>query len=259
MLKCKVLFFATLFSVTLAYPLERCSVDLTHPFGASTIHNPIVKRFTLDYILNNTVENGYWVQIEEYSSSTHVGTHIDAPAHFSKGGRTVDQLEFTELILPAAVVDITERAKTDSDAGLTVQDLLDWESKTGKSLNGTIVLLRSGWSKLWSNRTAFLGSAGDDTLLFHWPGFTIEAAQWLVDNRAIKAIGTESISLDIGTEREFMVHRIILPNDIFGLENVANLDQLPIYGATLYVMPMKMERGSGGPTRLFATYPNVIF
>ena len=83
-------------------------------------------------------------------------------------------------------------------------------------------------------------------------GFHNLTAQWLVDNRKIKGIGTDARSFDIGPSQTLPAHQIFLGNNIWALESVANIDKLPVKGATVYVMPMKIEGGSGGPTRIIA-------
>jgi kynurenine formamidase len=83
-------------------------------------------------------------------------------------------------------------------------------------------------------------------------GFHNLTAQWLVDNRKIKGIGTDARSFDIGPSETLPAHQILLGNNIWALESVANINKLPVKGATVYVMPMKIEGGSGGPTRIIA-------
>ena len=86
----------------------------------------------------------------------------------------------------------------------------------------------------------------------NFTGFHNASAQWLVDNRKIKGIGTDARSFDPGPSKILPAHQILLGNNIYGLESVANIDKLPVKGATVYVMPMKIKGGSGGPTRIIA-------
>ncbi|GFT37515.1 uncharacterized protein NPIL_513951 [Nephila pilipes] len=242
-----------------AAPLARKIVDMTYTFDETTQHYPGTKEFQTKVVMNGTEMNGIWVQGEDYSSAIHVGTHMDAPIHFSPSGVPVDELDITHLIAPAAVIDITAKAELDPDADLSVEDFLHWESITGQSLNKTVVLLKCGWGKKWNNRTAFFGTPDYDRTKLHSPGMTPESATWLMDNRDIYGFGSETVSLDKGNSQSFPVHQILLGRGIFGLENVANVDKIPIYGAEIHVMPMKVGKGSGAPVRIIATYPDVIF
>ncbi|KAF8777845.1 Isatin hydrolase like protein [Argiope bruennichi] len=234
-------------------------VDLTHTVDETARHYPLFKDFELTVLENGTREERFWLQTEEHSSTTHAGTHMDAPSHFTPGGLNIDQIPIDQFIGPAAVIDITQRASLDPDTGATVNDLIHWENTTGKSLDGTIILIRSGWGSKYHNITAYAGTAERDITKMVFPGLEPEAAQWLVDNRKIKGIGVDTISFDKGTSLDFLSHQILLGHGIFGLENVANMELIPIYGATLHVMPMKMAKASGSPTRVVATFPDVIF
>lgn len=198
------------------------------------------------------------LQLEEYTSATHVGTHMDAPCNLALRKWCVDEIPLERLAAPAAVVDITEKAESNPDAMVDINDLKRWEDISLRSLNGTIVILRTGWGRRWNNKTSFIGTSGNDTSRFHFPGMSPDAAQWLVNNRDIYGVATETVSLDHGKSRDFRAHRILLAANIYGLENVANVEEIPIVGAFIHAMPMKIGRASGAPTRIVARYPKVI-
>lgn len=183
---------------------------------------------------------------------------MDAPCHMAKGKWCIDEIPLDRLRGPAAVIDITDKAEADPDALVEVEDLELWEEIAGRSLDGTIVIMRSGWGKRWNDREAFMGTADNDTTKLHFPGISNKAAQWLVDNRKIYGLATEALSLDNGKSTDFMSHRILLGDNIYGVENLANVEEIPIVGAYLHVMPMKIGKGGGAPTRIFASYPKVI-
>ena len=197
--------------------------------------------------------------MEEYFSGIHVGTHIDAPCHLALGKWCVDDIPLSRLAGPAAVVDITHKAEIDADAMVDISDLKEWEDISGRSLNGSIVVMRSGWGRRWTDRAAFMGTPDNDVSKLHFPGMSPEAAQWLVDNRDIYGLITETLSLDAGQTLDFKAHRILLGANIYGLENVANVEKIPIVGAFIHVMPMKIGKGGGSPTRVVAKFPKTIF
>ncbi|XP_054713035.1 isatin hydrolase-like [Uloborus diversus] len=238
-------------------PIEM--VDLTYTFNNDTLHWPEEKKFEIKVKINGTTDGGYWLQMEEYNTGIHVGTHMDAPCHFARGRWTVDEIPLDHLIAPAAVIDITRKAEQNRDYLVTIKDLEEWERRTQHSLDGTIIVLKSGWGSRWGNKEAFTGTPNNDVSKLHFPGMSQEAAKWLVDNRSIFGLGTEALSLDHGPSRDFMAHRNLLGANIFGLENMANVKDLPMIGAMLYVMPMKIGRASGAPVRIIATYPKVMF
>jgi kynurenine formamidase len=86
----------------------------------------------------------------------------------------------------------------------------------------------------------------------HFPGLHPDAARWLVANRQINAIGLDTPSIDYGQSTLFESHQILFDKNIPAFENVANLDQLPAKGATVFALPMKIKGGSGGPLRIVA-------
>lgn len=124
--------------------------------------------------------------------------------------------------------------------------------------DGGILLLRTGWSTRWSDRAAYLGTdqIGPDAVPeLHFPGLDPEAAQWLVDNREIVAVGIDTPSIDFGQSTNFQSHVILYSANRSGFENVTNLDLLPAVGSFVVALPMKIEGGSGGPLRIVAFVP----
>jgi kynurenine formamidase len=232
-------------------------VDLTHAFNAQTIYWPNAPTtFKLDKLAYGKTPGGYFYSSFAYSSPEHGGTHLDAPIHFSEKGNTADKIPLTQLIGPAAVIDVTAKVAANRDYRMTVDDLRQFERAHGAIKPGTIVLLRTGWSKYWPNKKAYLG---DDkpgaTNNLHFPSFGAEAMRALVNERKVGAIGLDTPSIDYGPSTDFIVHQIAYGANIPGFENLTNLDQLPATGATLIALPMKIEGGSGGPLRAVALIP----
>lgn len=233
-------------------------IDLTHSFSAATIYWPTAEGFVHQVDFKGITDKGYFYSAFNFSAAEHGGTHIDAPIHFSEGGQTVDQLSIDRLIGPAAVVDVSEKARSNRDYRVTVADFEAWEAEHGRLPKGCIVLLDTGSAQFWPERTAYMGTdrrGADAVAELHFPGLHPEAAAWLAENRDIKAIGLDTPSIDYGQSTLFESHRILFAKNILALENVANMDELPPVGATLFALPMKIEGGSGGPTRVVAFVP----
>ncbi|CAA9569265.1 MAG: Metal-dependent hydrolase [uncultured Thermomicrobiales bacterium] len=222
-------------------------LDLTHVLTEEFPVFPGFPQASLE-VVNTVADNGFYTL--QLNMGEHVGTHMDAPAHFIDDGETADQLSVENLVAPLVVVDISARAENDDDAMLTVDDLLAWEGQYGAIPTGAIVAMYSGWETRLSDPATFLNQGADDVL--HFPGFDPEAAAFLVEERTIKAVASDTISIDIGASTDFGVHLTILGAGLFGLESVANLADAPPSGATLIVGGPKHEGGSGGPTRLIA-------
>lgn len=240
--------------------LERPTVDLTYPFNEETVYWPTAPQefeLTEDHV--GETEAGFYYAAYWFRGSEHGGTHMDAPKHFAEGHPAAHEVPVDQLMGPAVVVDVSDQALEDRDYQITTEDLQTWEDEYGRIPDGAILLFRTGYGQYYPDREQYMGTAerGQEALEnLHFPGLHPEAAQWLADNRSIKAAGLDTPSIDYGQSAEFMAHRHLFPEDIVVLENLANLDQLPATGAHVIALPMKIEDGSGGPLRAVAFLPN---
>ena len=232
-------------------------VDLSHAYNDETIYWPTSpSRFELEQLAYGETEAGYFYSANAFCSPEHGGTHLDAPIHFYANRKTVDQIPLEQLIGPAVVIDISAQAEENADYRMSVEDVLAFETEHGQIEPGTIVLMRSNWSKRWPDTRAYLGddTPGDASRL-HFPSFGEAAATLLVVERQIAALGVDTASTDYGQSRTFPVHQISSRHNVPGLENLTNLDQLPPRGAQVIALPIKIEGGSGAPARVIALVP----
>jgi kynurenine formamidase len=168
--------------------------------------------------------------------------------------RSRRQIPLEQLIAPAVVIDVTD--KVNADYRLTADDVRDWERRHGSIAAGTIVLLRTGWSKRWPDRLAYFGDASTTSSAnLHFPSYGEDAARLLVTERRVAALGVDTASIDYGASKDFIVHRVANGADVPGLENITNLDRVPARGAWIIALPIKIGKGSGGPARIVAAIP----
>jgi kynurenine formamidase len=232
-------------------------VDLTHAFNARTVYWPTSpSKFALEPLSVGKTDGGYFYSAYTLSTPEHGGTHLDAPVHFSEGGRGTAQIPLEQLIGSAVVLDVTSQAAANRDYRLTRDDVLAFERRNGRIEPRTIVLLRTGWSRHWPDAKAYLGddTPGDASRL-SFPGYGVDAARLLVEEREAGVLGVDTASIDYGRSTDFMVHRVAAARQVPGLENLTSLDQLPERGATVIALPMKVDGGSGGPLRAVALVP----
>jgi len=235
---------------------EKKVIDLTYSFDENTIYWPTAKPFSLEIVSAGKTAGGYWYAANNVCLAEHGGTHMDAPIHFSEGKRAADEVPVRQLIGPAAVIDVRSPAEKDPDYRLTVDDIDIWEKKHGRLPKGAIVVMFSGWGSRWPDKKRFLGTdKPGDVENLHFPGFSREAAEFLVSQREIDAIGVDTPSIDHGLSKDFIVHQIVNGANKPGFENIANLEKLPAKGATIIALPMKIAKGSGGPARIIAILP----
>jgi kynurenine formamidase len=189
--------------------------------------------------------NLYWWHIIE-----HAGTHLDAPIHFSENGISAEKIAANALVAPLAVLDVTAKAVQNPDYLVAHDDLAAWEKKHGRLPENCCVAMYSGWAGHVGDPAKFTGK--DAAGVLHFPGFGLDAAQWLMKERKIAGLAVDTLSLDHGPSKDFKVHYAWLPSGRWGLENVASLDKVPASGATLVVGLAKVKGATGGPARLIA-------
>lgn len=224
-------------------------LDLTHVLGTQFPLFPGAAPFRIQQAVSHD-KDGYYGNILTYWE--HSGTHMDAPVHFAPNGLFVDQLKVENLVVPAVVINITEKARRDPDAVVTPDDIRAWERRYGRIPDNAAVLMASGWGARAGSVEAFRNT--DSSGVMHFPGFGKEAIDFLLTERRISGIGVDTLSLDHGPSTTFAVHYTLLPTNRWGLENLANLEAIPPSGATLFVGAPKIAAGSGGPTRVIAVW-----
>lgn len=234
-------------------------VDLTHAFSPGIPHwkgFPDEKLETLYWYEPGVgkLGSGFYAQ-----SFTHVGqwgTHVDPPAHFVKGMRTVDQIDVKEMILPLVVLDVHEAVAKNPDYIITMNDVRNWEKKHGQIPEGAFVAMRSDWSKRWPDRDAMQNK--DAHGIAHYPGWSMEVLTYLYEDRKIIASGHETTDTDPGvatTKDDYTLETYILKSNHYQIELLAHLDAVPEAGALVVASFPKPKNGSGFPARVFAILP----
>lgn len=221
-------------------------VDLSHALyeGFPTFSGD--KWFTVENIVNFKKDK---VNLNRWTLMEHTGTHMDAPIHFSADGMTADMIPLTDLLVPAAVINISTRAASNPDTSLTPDDVKAWEAKNGPLPEGCCVIMNSGWHKLVGD-PKFTGKDAEGKN--HTPGFHAETAQMLIKERKVKGIGVDTLSLDTGLNSSgaFPVHYAWLGSGRWGFEAIANLDAFPEKGGHILLGVPKVKGATGGPTRI---------
>jgi kynurenine formamidase len=233
-------------------------VDLSHTYDRTTVFWPTADTFRLDVVADGDTPDGYYYAANNFFSSEHGGTHLDAPVHFSRGAQTVDQVPLERLFGEAYVVDVTAASAQSADYQVSVEDLQRAEAAQGAIPATAILLLRTGFSERWPDAVRYLGTAERGAAAarqLHFPGLHPEAARWLVANRPVKAVGIDTASIDYGPSTLFESHRVLYAGNVPGFENLTALERLPLRGASIVALPMKIGGGSGAPLRAVAILP----
>jgi kynurenine formamidase len=235
-------------------------VDLTQPLSEST---PILQlpppfantpRFSRRE-LSHYDERGpawYW---NAFETGEHTGTHFDAPIHWVTGQDKddVSQVPPSRLVGPAVVIDRSADAAADPDFLLEISHIREWEAAHGAIPQGAWLLYRTGWDARAHDEAAYLNANETGP---HTPGISIECARWLANESPFVGVGVETVGTDAGAAHSFdpafPCHSFLLGSNKYGVTQLANLASLPPAGAVVVVAPLKIERGSGSPVRVFA-------
>lgn len=194
--------------------------------------------------------------------STHTGTHLDAPIHFGKNKWTVADIPLSRLIeRPLSIVDVIDQAQSERDYNINVDDLKNWEELNGEIPEDSVVIFRTGWSKFWPNKLDYFGTDSKDATLAHFPGLHQDAARWLVEKRNVVGVGIDGPSIDCGQcglKYGFPTHVALCNANVYILENIEkSVFGVPRVGATITVLPMKLEDASGTPVRPIAQFSHL--
>jgi kynurenine formamidase len=166
--------------------------------------------------------------------STHIGTHIDAPYHFKRGGCTVEGISLGKLIVRDKIK-VLKIERKDNEI-IEIDDL-----KNQRIMENDSILINTDWSKYKNMKKYFTKN----------PGLSKAAADYLAEIK-INIIGIDSPNIDLASDREFSSHKIFSENNIPILENLMNLDKLLNKKFTLIALPLKLKNCSGSPIRAVA-------
>lgn len=229
-------------------------IDMTHTLTPNFPFNPTSGYYFPFHATTLTTIKNEGSNARRWEIHEHIGTQIDAPIHFHEGGATLEKLPVESLIAPLAVIDIRERARANPDALLTVDDIKAWEGRYGRLPRGAAVFLWSGWDAKIKDPKAFVNL--DSNKVMHFPGFAPAAVDFLLRERDVVGIGTDTLSPDIGPSTDFPIHKAWHAAGKWNVECVANLGNVPAAGATVFIGASKVEDAAGGLVRIIATFPN---
>lgn len=150
--------------------------DLSHPWGFQTPNWPYFQDVQIERI-HYMAKSG--VLSQRITTSMHSSTHIDAPAHVVEGTKFIDEIPLSQFFGTGVVLSIP-KGKFEM---ITADDL---ESATPQVREGDIVIVNTGWHKLYGDNQDYFGRA---------PGFVPSAAQWFVD-KGVKVVGHDTQAND---------------------------------------------------------------
>ena len=224
-------------------------VDLTQPLSPETVMWPGAPAPAAETFLT-VAHDGFYNR--RVSFMEHTGTHFDAPCHMVEGAAFLHEVDAGTLVRPLAMIDASGDIGTDADGVLSLARVRDFESAYGRIPDGAVVVLRTGWEAFNTDAARYAGVPGP----LRFPGFGVEAARFLVEERHVVGLGVDTLGIDPGVADDFPVHRLIShPRGVWHLEGLANLTAVPPLGAWLFVGVLSLVDGSGSPARVLALVP----
>lgn len=207
-------------------------VDLTHPLEEGMPVYPGTPPFAIRQV-GSLERDGF--REKALSLVSHMGTHMDAPAHIFRDGFTLDRFPIENFIGSAVVADV----RTFPAGGeIPLSALLPYEPALK---NARFLLLWSGWSRFWGEERYFSG----------YPVLSDEAALWL-STFSLAGVGVDMISLDSSDSRDLPVHRRLLGGGLVLIENLTQLELIHDRRILLACFPLKIADADGSPVRAAA-------
>jgi kynurenine formamidase len=234
-------------------------IDLTHAFEPGIPHYalfPDERRRVVFAFQSSQGALGSGFLVHEYRHVGQWGTHVDPPAHFIEGGRTVDALPVEEMVLPLVVLDVREQVSSDAGFAATDATIGAHEAKYGRIPERAFVALLTGWGGRWPDATAM--DNRDAHGHSHAPGWDVSALRMLFEQRETVAIGHDVMSTDpaaLVDHGHVDAEMYVLGRDRWQIELMANLDRVPVRGSLIVATWPKPMAGSGFPARCFAITP----
>ncbi|MBS0422013.1 MAG: cyclase family protein [Proteobacteria bacterium] len=235
-------------------------VDLTHAFEAGIPHAPGMpdeERVTLYDIEQGKGTLGAGFLTHQYRHVGQWGTHVDPPAHFVRGGRFLDEIPVSDMLLPLVAFDVRQGVAANHDYELDLSDVRAWEQRHGRMPPRAFAVMQTGWSSRWPSAAAMRNA--DVNGVARFPGWSIETLRFLIEERDACAFGHETTDTDAGVKvsaDEYPAERYLLEQDRYQIELLADLSCVPAAGAVAVVSFPKPRRGSGFPARVFAICPS---
>jgi len=205
--------------------------DLTYEVSAETpmypgIGSPVFnEEFTIE-------KSGFFER--KVTMFTHTGTHIDAPAHILKDGKTLDEYKIEHFFGRAFMADFSKR-------NISAIEKDNLQKFNNDLENADFFIIKTGWEKYW----------GKDKFFSGYPVLSFEAAEWLKQFN-LKGVGLDTVSVDGSDSVDFSVHKSLLENDTLIIENLANLEMINKNIFNISVFPLNIKDAGGSPIRAVA-------
>ena len=220
-------------------------IDLTH-----TIRNgmPIYPGDPAPFIDSCFTHENDYCHVDVLRLGSHTGTHIDAPYHFLREGRKIDEIGVEQFIGEGVLIDVSNKSDRE------MIEIKDVQPYTRKIRKRDFVIFRTGWDKYFGTPT-----------WYEHPFLSADCAEFLCDLHValvgtdamnpdatfVNATGPGTAGADSGTDEDdsYPVHHILLNSNILIVENLCNLNRIKQVRGTYSFLPLKIKDSDGSPIR----------
>lgn len=226
-------------------------VDLTHTITPSIPVWPGFGHATFSPTVDPKTGRPYTYAKDGFEATRYLlatdqyGTQLDPPAHWNPDYPAIDELPPTFAVRPLVVISIVDQVARQPGYQMSVDDIVAWERVHGRIPEGSVVFIRSDWSKQWPDPALATKRP--------FPGVTLAAIKFLHLQRHILFHGHEP--LDTDTTATLESEAWLLQNGYTQAEGVTNLDKVPEAGALVVIGYPKFGGGTGGYARFIAICP----
>ena len=180
----------------------------------------------------SAIENGENVNLSQISMSVHTGTHIDAPRHFLKDGKTIEQIPIEKLVGKVLVMEFNDQIKVIDQQALETHPKVNALSTCKKALFKTTNSLQLEMTQ---------GEFSED-----YVGIDKSGALFLA-KLDLDLIGIDYLSIANFNETE-EPHQILLRNKVILLEGIDLKEVHPGF-YDIYCLPLPIVGSDGAPAR----------
>ena len=188
----------------------------------------------------------------DFTQAQGIGTHVDAPSHFFPEAQAIDAIPLSQLIVPAAVLDVRQQVEKNSDYQVSPNDLIVWENQFGRIRPGMLIIILTGWSARWSDESSYRNT--DANGIMHFPGIAATMASLLVE-KSVVGVGIDTLSVDCGYSENYPAHKLLLGAGKYLIENLTKIESLPRIGSSILVLPIKIKDAPEASARVVALIP----
>ncbi len=185
---------------------------------------PFARKISMDFSL------GHHLSLSSISTTLHIGSHADAPSHYHKNGKTIDQVSLDLYYGDCQVIDVSHL-----QGEIKKKDFKEYILSKTTNLANRVLL-----------KTKSMPNSNEWIKDFSYP--SVELIEWLGIENNVRLIGIDTPSMDHSESKDLLSHLCFYKLQMAILEGLV-LDTVPEGMYTLAAFPLKLEGAEASPVR----------